>query len=348
MTIRKLIRKNILELVPYSSARDEYNPQGAILLDANENPYNGPYNRYPDPMQMALREKISEIYSVGGRNIFIGNGSDEAIDLLIRIFCEPARDRVIIMQPSYGMYKVCADMNDVAVDFVGLNSDFSLNAGRVLNKIKAGTKMVFLCSPNNPTSNLLEEGEIIRVLEGFNGITVVDEAYADFSAGAGLVPLLDRYRNLVLLRTLSKAWGLAGIRIGAALGDPGIIEYMNKVKYPYNVNRLSQEMALEMLSVPGKKDAWVKQILDQKKRLVRELGAFTYVRKVFPSDANFLLVRVEEPDALYDFLQSGGVVVRNRSKLAFCEGCLRITVGTEEENTRLLDLLESWEQKTKK
>ena len=339
--IKKLIRKNILELVPYSSARDEFMGE-AILLDANENPYNQPYNRYPDPLQMTLRDRISGLYSVPGSKIFMGNGSDEAIDLLIRIFCEPGRDRIIVIQPSYGMYKVCADVNNVAVDFTLLNTDFTLDAGRALEKVREETKMVFLCSPNNPTSNLLAEKEIIRVLEGFRGIVVIDEAYVDFCQGAGLTSLLGEYKNLVLLRTLSKAWGLAAIRIGVALGDPEIMVYLNNVKYPYNLNILSQEKALEMLDERGKKDAWVKLILDEKQKLIPALEDLLFVLNVFPSDANFLLIKVDDPDGLYNFLQSGGVIVRNRSKLPLCQGCLRITVGTEEENARLLNLMRLW------
>lgn len=339
--IKNLIRVNIRELVPYSSARDEFMGE-AVLLDANESPYNNPYNRYPDPLQMKLREKISELYSVSGDRIFIGNGSDEAIDLLIRVFCEPARDRVIIIEPSYGMYKVCADINNVAVDFALLNPDFTLDATRILEQVRPETRMVFLCSPNNPTSNILEEKEIKRILDEFKGIVVVDEAYVDFYPGAGLTALLDTYRNLVLLRTLSKAWGLAGIRVGVAMGDAGIMGYMNKVKYPYNVNILSQEKALQMLDKGGLKDEWVGRVLDEKKKMIPALERLDFVQEVFPSDANFLLVRVDDPNALYAYLYEEGVIVRNRSTLPLCAGCLRITIGTEEENTRLLRLMQSW------
>ena len=340
--IKNLIRENIRELVPYSSARDEFMGE-AVLLDANESPYNNPYNRYPDPRQMKLREKISELYSVSGDRIFIGNGSDEAIDLLIRVFCEPSRDRIVIIEPSYGMYKVCADINNVAVDFALLNTDFSLDAERLLEKVRPETKMVFLCSPNNPTTNLLQEEEITKILDDFKGIVVVDEAYVDFCPGAGLQALLDKYNNLVLLRTLSKAWGLAGIRVGVAMGDAEVMDYMNKVKYPYNVNILSQEKALQMLENEGKKDDWVGLILEEKKKLISSLKGLDFVKEVFPSDANFLLVRVDDPNALYNHLYEGGVIIRNRSNLPLCEGCLRITVGTREENTRLLELMQSWE-----
>jgi histidinol-phosphate aminotransferase len=341
--IKALVRKNILELVPYSSARGEFMGE-AIRLDANESPYNQPFNRYPDPFQGTLREKLSDLYSVSGDQLFIGNGSDEAIDLMIRVFCEPARDRVIIIEPSYGMYKVCADIHNVAIDFALLDPDFSLNAGRILETVRPETKLVFLCSPNNPTSNLLDREEIIRVLEGFGGIVVIDEAYIDFCPAAGLASLLGKYRNLVLMRTLSKAWGLAGIRVGVALGDPEIMGLLNKVKYPYNLNILSQEKALEMLAHPERKEKWVQQVLDEKKKLIPALEGLEFVSKVFPSDANFLLLKVDEPDALYETLKSKGVIVRNRSRLPLCEGCLRITVGTKEENARLMDLLSNWNQ----
>lgn len=343
MNINNLIRNNIKDLTPYSSARDEFMGE-AILLDANESPYNRPFNRYPDPLQNELRDRLSGIYGLPGRNIFIGNGSDEAIDLLIRVFCEPANDRVIIIEPSYGMYRVCADINNVSVDPVLLNADFSLNAGEILDAVSKDTRLVFLCSPNNPTSNLLAEDEIVEVLQCFGGIVVVDEAYVDFCPGGGLIHLLEDCRNLVLLRTLSKAWGMAGIRVGVALGDQEIMAYMNKVKYPYNLNILSQEKAVEMLADPARKEYWVKRILDEKKRLIPMIHELAYIEEVFPSDANFLLVRVNDPDGLYDFLNKNGVIVRNRSRLPHCRGCLRITVGTPGENDVLIGLLKEWKK----
>ena len=263
--IKDLIRKNIRELIPYSSARDEYSGKGAVLLDANESPYNEPFNRYPDPVQMALKEKISGIISTPVERIFLGNGSDEAIDLLIRIFCEPAADRIIIIDPSYGMYKVCADINNVAVDFVSLNDDFSLDAERVLAAVREETKMIFLCSPNNPSANLLAREEITRILTEFKGMVVLDEAYIDFCGTEGLLPYQGEYQNLIILRTLSKAWGLAGIRLGMALADPEVIQYMNRVKYPYNVNYLTQTKALEALGSDGNKEKWVKEILAERR-----------------------------------------------------------------------------------
>ncbi len=342
--ITGLIRKNIRDLIPYSSARDEYSGGDAVLLDANENPYNEPFNRYPDPIQMALKEKLSGIFPTPVERIFLGNGSDEAIDLLIRIFCEPAADRIIIIDPSYGMYKVCADINNVGVDFVSLNEDFSLNAERLLEAAREETKMVFLCSPNNPSANLLGKVEISRILSAFHGMVVVDEAYIDFCGTEGLLPMLGEHRKLVILRTLSKAWGLAGIRLGMALADPLVIQYMNRVKYPYNVNYLTQIKGLEMLGSPGSQDKWVKEILAERTKLENLLAEIGCVQKIFPSDANFLLVRVEDPNGLYSFLYERGVIVRNRSSLTHCEGCIRITVGTPEENSRLIELMKSYPQ----
>ncbi len=342
--IKGLIRKNIRELIPYSSARDEYSGDGAVLLDANENPYNEPFNRYPDPVQMALKEKISDLLVTPVERIFLGNGSDEAIDLLIRIFCEPALDRIIIIDPSYGMYKVCADINNIAVDFVSLTPDFGLDAERLLAVVREETKMVFLCSPNNPSANLLDQAEIARILSEFNGMLVLDEAYIDFCGTEGMLPVIGAYKNLVILRTLSKAWGLAGIRLGMALADPEVIQYMNRVKYPYNVNYLTQAKALEMLGSARNREKWISDILTERKKLEAALENIRYVLKVFPSDANFLLVRVEDPDGLYTFLYRKGVIVRNRSRLTHCDGCIRITVGTPDENNRLVELMKSFPQ----
>lgn len=340
--LKLLVRNNILELIPYSSARDEYTGKDAIFMDANESPFNGPYNRYPDPGQKILKEKLSSMLGLLTEQLFIGNGSDEAIDLLFRVFCTPGTDRVVIMDPSYGMYRVCADINDVAVDFAELDPDFSLNAGRILDKAGPATKMVFLCSPNNPTSNLLDQSEIIKILEGFEGIVVVDEAYIDFEGGVGLISLLGKFANLVILRTLSKAWAGAGIRLGMALGDPFLISLMGRVKYPYNVNMLTQDKALELIGNETQKQEWVELLLSERQRLEKELKAIRIVLKVHPSNANFLLVEVEDPDTLYDSLAGGGIIVRNRSRETHCNGCLRITVGTRDENNRLIELLKSY------
>ena len=340
--IKDLVRKNILELVPYSSARDEYTGKEAILMDANESPYNQPYNRYPDPRQEKLKEKIAQMLHLPLGSIFLGNGSDEAIDLLIRVFCIPGSDRIIIMDPSYGMYKVCADINDVAVDFVELNQDFTLNAGRILGAVRPTSKLIFLCSPNNPTSNLLETSEIIKVLEGFRGMVILDEAYIDFTGAEGLISLLDSYANLVILRTLSKAWGGAGIRLGMALADPMLAGLLNRVKYPYNVNLLTQDKAMDLLDNEKRKQEWVEMILSERSWLAEELEGLDLVKKVYPSDANFLLVRVDDPDAVSEYLALGGVIVRNRSRLTHCTGCLRITVGSEAENRRLIELMKTF------
>jgi histidinol-phosphate aminotransferase len=340
--IEKLVRNNILDLIPYSSARDEYSGEGAILMDANENPYNPPFNRYPDPKQGKLRNRLAGMLGLRTDNIFVGNGSDEAIDLLLRVFCIPGSDRITVMDPSYGMYKVCADVNGVATDLVALNEDFSLDPERILAAAGPATKLIFLCSPNNPTSNLMETRAVLQILDEFRGILVVDEAYVDFSGGAGLLGLLVEYPGLVLLRTLSKAWAGAGIRLGMALGDPKLIALMNKVKYPYNVNILTQEKALEMLDQVQLKDEWVRLILTERQRLAGALSRLEQVEKVFPSDANFMLVRVSDPQGLYDHLAGGGVIVRNRSGMTHCEGCLRITVGTPDENDRLLELIKTY------
>ncbi len=340
--LKEFVRKNILELIPYSSARDEFTGTDAILMDANENPYNNPFNRYPDPRQRELRSRLGDMLGLDPDRVFAGNGSDEAIDLLIRIFCNPGNDRIVIMDPSYGMYKVCADVNDVGTDAVSLEEDFRLNSERILDAVKPATKMVFLCSPNNPSANLLQTSEIRRILDGFSGVVVVDEAYIDFAGGGGLLPLLKQYPGLVLLRTLSKAWAAAGIRLGMALADPQVIGLMNRVKYPYNVSFLSQEKALEILDEESRKQEWVEKIVSERKRLSDELATLQHVIKVHPSDANFLLVKVENAGGLYRHLLSGGVVVRDRSRMTHCGGCLRISVGTEKENRRLVELMKSY------
>ena len=340
--LKNIVRDNIWELVPYSSARDEYSGKEAILMDANESPYNPPFNRYPDPRQNKLKEKIAGMLDISPEQLFLGNGSDEAIDLLIRVFCIPGKDRLIIMDPSYGMYRVCADINDVAVDLVELEPDFSLNAVRILSSVRPYTKMIFLCSPNNPTSNLLETDEILKILDRFKGLVIVDEAYIDFADGQGMLSCLEKYSNLVILRTLSKAWAGAGIRLGMAIADPEVCGLMNRVKYPYNVNLLTQEKALELLDNESQKNEWVKMILEERDRMVKKLGKLDLIKKIHHSDANFLLVQVDDPDKVYAFLVNGGLIVRNRSRLTHCRGCLRITVGTRDENSRLLELMKSF------
>ena len=338
--IDHLVRENIRFLVPYSSARNEYSGSDAVLMDANENPFNHPYNRYPDPMQMALKERISELKEIPEEMIFLGNGSDEAIDNLYRVFCEPGKDHVLSIEPTYGMYQVCADINNIAVRKIPLNPDYSLDISSILEAVNDHTKLIFICSPNNPTSNSFPAKDILEVVTESDALVVLDEAYIDFSASESMLGAVMEFPNLVILQTFSKAWGMAGIRLGMAIAQPEVMTYMNRVKYPYNVNRLTLEHALEALKQPEKKDRWVEMILNERNKLAERLGSYPYVEEVYPSDANFLLVRVQNPTALYDYLKSNGMIVRDRSRVPLCEGALRITVGTEQENQQLIGLLD--------
>ncbi len=340
--LSKIIRKNILNLKPYSSARNEYSGDDAIFLDANENPFNAPYNRYPDPNQSILKQKISELFKVGVNKIFLGNGSDEAIDLVFRAFCEPTIDKAISIEPSYGMYKVCADIQNVQMDFALLNKDFSLNIDTIYSKIQPETKIIFLCSPNNPTANLLEEDKIIEILKKFSGLVVVDEAYNDFADSEGMLKYLDKFPNLIVLRTFSKAWGMAGIRLGMAFASEEIISVLNKIKYPYNLNVLSQEFVLKAISDLEEKDNWIKEIKVERERLKSELKQFNFINKIYPSDANFLLLKTENPKQLYNYLAEEKIIVRDRSEVALCEGCLRFTIGTKTENNLLIEKLKTY------
>ena len=337
-----IIRPNIACLVPYSSARDEYSGEDAILLDANENPYGTGVNRYPDPHQRKLKEKIGAIYNINPEYIFLGNGSDEAIDLLFRAFCVPGKDEVISMHPSYGMYEVSAGVNDVAIRKVLLNADFTLNTAAMIDAAGPRTKMIFLCSPNNPTSNLLDAEAILEIASTFDGLIVVDEAYIDFAGTGGMLPYIPSIPNLVVLRTFSKAWGLAGIRLGMAFSSPELIHVLDNIKYPYNVNALTQEYAMARILDNGQKEKWVAEIIAQRKRLEKEMALFSCVRHIYPSDANFLLVKVDDPKSLYGYLRNGKIIVRDRSGVSLCEGCLRITVGTPSENDHLLELMRSY------
>lgn len=331
-----LARPCILALDPYSTARDDCGDrQPEIFLDANESPYNNGINRYPDPRQKKLKARLAAIKGVPAGKLFLGNGSDEAIDLMYRIFCEPGKDAAVSIAPSYGMYEVAAGMNDVRFRKVPLNEDFSLPLERLLG---ASEKLMFICSPNNPTGNSFPRGQIVEILKNFKGIVVLDEAYIDFSQEGSLSSLVDDYPNLVVLQTLSKAWGMAGLRIGIAIAAPEVIQLMSKVKYPYNINELAQRMALMKLD-PKVMEARVAESAGQRFRLAKELRECPMVRKVYSSDANFLLVKVDDPDALYDQLVGEGIIVRNRSKVKGCEGCLRITVGTPAENDRLLGVM---------
>lgn len=339
--VLKLVRPNILGLEAYSTARDDCGSnQPEIFLDANENPYNNGINRYPDPHQKALKAKVAEIKGISADSLFIGNGSDEAIDLVYRVFCVPGASNAVSIAPSYGMYEVAAAMNDIEFRKVLLRPDFSMDTEAMLSAADSKTRLMFICSPNNPTGNSFPVEQIEDILERFGGVVVLDEAYIDFSVRPSLTSLVKRYPNLIVLQTLSKAWGMAGLRIGLAIADPAVIALMSKVKYPYNINVLAQKMALMKLDEAAK-DRAVTEIVGQRFRLEKELAKCPEVKGIYSSDANFLLVRFENPDEVYERLLAGGVIVRNRSKVSGCEGCLRITVGTPVENDRLLRLLSS-------
>lgn len=334
------MRPNIRAMQPYSSARDEFHGSASVFLDANENPYNAPYNRYPDPMQWTLKARISEIKGVPVESIFLGNGSDEPIDLLLRAFCEPGKEKMLTTDPTYGMYQVAAEVNNVACVKVPLREDFSLDLPALLARIDDATKLIYLCSPNNPTGNSLGHDAIREVLRRFRGIVVVDEAYIDFSAGPSFLREMGEWPNLVVLQTLSKAWGCAAIRLGMAFASPEIIGVLNKIKYPYNVNLLTQEKALELLD-EDRMRTQLAQILQERTRLCRDLSAIPLVRRIYPTDANFLLVDVGDADGVYHKLVEEGIIVRNRNRVTLCRGCLRITVGTPEEDDRLLEALKN-------
>ena len=337
--VLKQVRPNILGLESYSTARDDRGlNRPEIFLDANENPYNNGINRYPDPHQKALKAKIAETKGIDTEHLFLGNGSDEAIDLVYRVFCVPRESNAVSIAPSYGMYEVAAAMNDVEFRKVQLKSDFSMDTDAMLSASDSKTRLMFICSPNNPTGNSFPVEQIEDILERFRGMVVLDEAYIDFSVRPSLVSLIGRYPNLIVLQTLSKAWGMAGLRIGLAIADPVVVSLMSKVKYPYNINVLAQKMALAKLDA-GAKNKAVAEIVGQRFRLEKELAKCPEVKGIYSSDANFLLVRFDAPDEVYERLLAGGVIVRNRSKVPGCDGCLRITVGIPAENDRLLRLL---------
>jgi histidinol-phosphate aminotransferase len=340
-TINELLRPNIRNLKPYSSARDEFHGEASVFLDANENPYNAPYNRYPDPVQRALKQKISSLKDIAPEHIFTGNGSDEAIDLVIRAFCEPGVDTIVSITPSYGMYEVAADVNHVACIKVRLKEDFRLDAAAVLDAAGAHTKLIFLCSPNNPSGNLLDRDEVYKILKYFPGIVVVDEAYIDFSPALSLTRELMSFPNLIVLQTLSKAWGAAGIRLGIAFASAEIIEVLNKIKYPYNVSLLTQEYALQVLDKEEQMKEQVAEILSERTKMAAALQEIPFVKRVYPSDANFILAQVEDAKATYQYLTGKKVVVRNRHTITMCEGCLRITIGTPAENNTLIQALKN-------
>lgn len=339
INITSLVRKNIISLKPYSSARDEYKGDADVFLDANENPYPTPYNRYPDPLQKKVKEKIAALKKVDASQIFLGNGSDEAIDLLIRAFCEPNQDSILITEPTYGMYSVCAEVNAVNVQQVLLTPDFDLDLEAFPKTFDATTKIIFLCSPNNPTGNLLSRDKILEVLKRFYGLVVIDEAYVDFAKSKSFINDLKKFPNLVVLQTFSKAWGLAGLRLGMCFASAEIISILNKIKYPYNVNIQTQQLALDALENKYKADIWIDEILAQRDKLVKALKKVPIVEKVFPADANFVLTQVKDAHGTYEYLMNNGIIVRDRSKVILCYNCLRITVGTPEENERLIETL---------
>ena len=342
MNILDLVRPNIRTLSPYSTARDECQGVPDIFLDANESPYPGiGFNRYPDPRQKALKARVSALKGLPVENIFLGNGSDEAIDLLFRLFCTPGRDNALAIAPSYGMYAVAADINDVQMRSVQLGPDFSLPVEELLSAADANTKLLFLCSPNNPSGNAFEPAQILDLVERFPGMVVLDEAYADFSAKGSLRAQVLTRPNLVVLQTFSKAYGMAGLRVGMAFADACVIELMNRVKYPYNISQATLDAAFRALDEPVQER--VSEIVAQRERLSSALPAFSFIKKVYPSDANFLLVQVDDADRLYGHLLKDGIIVRNRSRVEGCAGCLRMTVGTPSENDRLLKSLASYE-----
>lgn len=337
--LEKLVRPTILSLKPYSSARDEFHGNAAIFLDANENPYPSAFNRYPDPHQLKLKQKLSRIKDVPIDQIFLGNGSDEPIDLLIRAFCEPGVDNVLIPQPTYGMYTVSSEINNVSIKSIRLTEDFDLDVAPLRNSWDSKTKLIFLCSPNNPSGNLLTEEKVLSILRDFPGIVVMDEAYVDFTGSKGFVPYLKEFPNLVILQTLSKAWGLAAIRLGMCFASTEIIALLNKIKPPYNISILSQQVAEEALNHESAKNAHVFEIIESRKKLASDLTGIKLVKKVFRSDANFLLVQVTNAKKIYQELVNRGIIVRDRSNVILCDNCLRITVGTPVENQKLVSAL---------
>ncbi|MCG6189267.1 histidinol-phosphate transaminase [Maribellus maritimus] len=336
MDLSKLLRKNIAELKPYSSARDEYAGEAMVFLDANENPFNEPYNRYPDPLQRELKQKISKIKDITPENIFLGNGSDEPIDLLIRAFCEPGTDNIITFNPTYGMYEVAAGVNNVEVKKVSLTEDFEIDVDALLETVNPNTKLIFLCSPNNPTGNSLDAEKIQKVIDEFDGIVVLDEAYIDFAPGKSFFPKLNENANLVILQTFSKAWGMAGIRLGMAFASVEIVSILNKIKYPYNLNILTQTKALELVEKKEEVKKWVKLLIAERAKMADLLKGFPFVVQVHPSDANFLLIKMHDAKGIYHYLVERGIIVRNRSNVHLCDDSLRITIGSSSENETLL------------
>ena len=341
--LKELTRPNIRALKPYSSARDEYSgAEASVFLDANENPYNTPNNRYPDPMQRELKNLIAPVKKVKPENVFLGNGSDEAIDLVYRAFCRPGVDNVVAIDPTYGMYQVCAEVNDVEYRKVLLDENYQFTADRLLAATDDNTKLIFLCSPNNPTGNALDREEMEKTLSAFQGLVVIDEAYSDFSDAPSFLLDLEKHPNLIVFQTFSKAWGCAAIRLGMAFASPEIIAIFSKIKYPYNVNQLTQKQAMEMLYRYYEIERWVKTLKEERENLESEFVKLPCTVKIFPSDANFFLVRVTDAVKIYNYLVAEGIIVRNRNSVSLCGNCLRVTVGTRNENERLVEALEKY------
>ena len=342
----KLIRENIRKLIPYSSARHEFKGDASVFLDANENSYGSPlnenFNRYPDPLQTKLKNAIALLKHAPVENIFIGNGSDEVIDLVYRIFCNPGKDNVIICPPTYGMYEVSANINDVEIRKVNLTNDFQLDVNGIISATDQNTKLLFLCSPNNPTGNIMIRQDVDLLVKSFSGIVIVDEAYINYSKQRTFIEDLPKYPNLIVMQTLSKAWGLASLRIGIAFASLPIIELLNKVKPPYNINKASQQLAIEALQNIGQVNDWMRQTIEERNIIRKELSALSFVKKIYESDANFLLVKVDNANHLYSYLSTNKIIVRNRSKDVMCDNCLRITIGTKEENFELLKALKKY------
>ncbi len=347
-SLQELTRPNIWSLAPYSSARNEYAGREAhVFLDANENPYNAPYNRYPDPLQLELKEAIAKVKGVPAQCIFLGNGSDEAIDLPYRCFCEPGVDNVVAIEPTYGMYKVCADINNVEYRTVLLDEHFQVTADALLAATDAHTKIIWLCTPNNPTGNCLVREEVIKVIEQFDGLVIVDEAYSDFSSQTSfrqwsMVNGQWSRPNLIVLNTMSKAWGCAAIRLGMAFASEGIIDIFNKVKYPYNVNQLTQQQALKALQDPFEVDGWVKILKEERGRVMQAFSILPICEKIYPTDANFFLAKMTDATGIYNYLVDQGIIVRNRNRVQLCQNCLRITIGTKTENSELIAALRQY------
>jgi len=341
--LEKLVRENVRNLTPYSSARKEFSGAAQIFLDANENSFGSPlpenFNRYPDPLQTAIKEKIAGWNDVESTQIFVGNGSDEAIDLLFRIFCRPQTDNILICPPTYGMYAVSAEINDVKIKRANLTEDFELDVTAIKNAFDTNTKLLFVCSPNNPSGNSLRHDDILKLVKDFHGIVVVDEAYIHFSREKSFVSEINNFPNLVVLQTFSKAWGLAGLRVGLAFASEKIIEFFNRVKPPYNISKIAQQAILHALGNKSQVDRTVAEIVAERERLIESLREFSFVTKIYPSDANFVLVKTTDANAIYKFLLEEKIVVRNRSSIELCAGCLRITVGTPDENEMLLNSL---------